>query len=501
MVGAPRVVNLEAVPPDVRAHLLGALPHAFAANRSRAKGLGWGIAFLLVLLFGLWFRSNGVTHDGWKLYAVTPFIVFAILAWLTAMPVVAWVRMRRSLTRAPLQGVFLSGANLVVATEHALTVFPFAQTQVVRGGTVLALSCMGHSFSFVFPDGRALQIEQQLKHNANALAHAQHYNDQQTLMALDPFAFVQPHAPPRPRRGAALLALPVALLSLPITYLCDRHIDDSWFERIRPDSYEIDYYKRSHGRHVEELRILVCESKFRIAETPPAIRAALVACPDFEAKAKEKLDNIYVKTRAQLESLPEKIRPVLLELLDASRAGTVAAKFVVHGPTAADLAAIDKQIDKARLTDIMHLAEGFDPETLSARQTQIRDMVLSAINELGPSETFRVAEDKAGMTGLTIGLTYSLEPLVKGNDVIVYRETGVSAVNRRFLGLRIHIELTLEGRTGAKYAVALDAEPAMSISHDTLASNKTIYNKLVDSALDDASTQLKTKMFPGLKKP
>jgi hypothetical protein len=74
-------------------------------------------------------------------------------------------------------------------------------------------------------------------------------------------------------------------------------------------------------------------------------------------------------------------------------------------------------------------------------------------------------------------------------------------VNRRFLGLRIHIALTLEGRTGAKYAIALDAEPANSISHDTMASNKTIYNKLVDSALDDASTQLKTKMFPGLKKP
>lgn len=494
------MVNLEAVPPDVRAHLLGALPHAFAANRSRAKGLGWGIAFLVIFLLALWFRGNGVRHDGYKLYAPTPFIAFGILGWLTAMPIVAWVRMRRSLARAPLQGVFLSGANIVVATERALTVFPFAQTQVARGGTLIALTCMGNTFSFAFPDGRALQVEQQLKHNANALAHAQHYNDQQTAMALDPFAFVQPHPAPRSARGAALLALPIALLTIPVIYLYDRHTDDAWYEGIRPDSYEIDYYKRSHGRHVEELRIKVCELKLAVAETPPAIRMAVTECPDFEPKAKEKLDNIYVKTRAQLEWLPEKIRPVLLELLDASRAGVVGATLVVHGPTHAELAGIDKLLDKAKLTDIMHLADSFDPEALSARETQIRDMVIEAINKLGPSETFRVAEDKAATTGLTIALTYSLGPLVKGNDVIVYRETGASSLNRRFLGLRIHIGLTLASRAGAKYDVDLDAEPANQISHETMASNKTIYNKLVDSALDDASVQLKTKMFPELKK-
>ena len=500
-MATPRVINLDALPPDARAHLVGGLPHAFASKPVRAKGLGIGITLIVVWMLAYWFHTKLVRHEGHKLYSPMTFIVFGLIAWLAVVPIVAYIRMKRSLGRAPNQGVYLIGANLVLATEHSLAIFPFAQAAVVRTGTAVAVTCFGQLYVFDFPDGRSFATEQQIKNNANALAHATYYNDQQTVAALDPFAAIAAHAPPRGIRSAWLLAVPGLLLALPITYLLDRMTDDGWYTSLSdsygPYDYASERYVRSGGRHVTEVKENQCNAQMALADTPPAIQLVMSTCPSAAAKGTEKLDNLYTKARAQLESQPAKAQPVLLELLDASRKGDVPAKFVVHGPTHADLAAIDKLLDKAKLPNIVRLADSFDPAALEHRETQLRDAIIVAINGLAPSATFRILDKPDPSPGLTIDMAYTLTPLVKGNDVIVYHETDVvSPSGRRFLGLTIHIDLTLQTAKGTKYAVSIDAAPPMSISNDQYASTKAIYNNLVDSALAEVTPKLKATMFP-----
>ena len=508
----PRVVNLDGLAPEARAHLLSGLPHAFGANRSRARGIGIAIVFMLITLGACAFHASGIKHD-WRprLYAPVTFGWFAFLVYLSVMPLVAWWRMRRSLARQPHQGVFLTGANLVVATEHMLTVLPFAQCQIQRVGPVVNFTSNGLLHSFTFVDGRAFQVESEAKNNANALAHAAHYGDQATMMRLDPFAYVPPLPAPHKPLASWIVALPAIALALPLMYGLEVMTDNSWYANLA--SYQEENYLISHGHHVEELREKLCLRLIDAATTPPALRSVLdkpkddysyrskLECADFKPKVDEKLENIYAKTRAELESQPAKARPVLIELLDASKKDTVTAKFVVHSPTQTDLKAIDTLVRNAKLRDIVGLADSFDPASLEKRAEQIRASVVTAINTLGPSETFRVVEDnKAESPGLTITLTYTLAPMVKGNDVIVYRETGTYAYasQQRFLGLTTHIELEIKGKSGAKYSVTVDADPAMSVSHGTGDTNQGIYNALADSALADLNTQLKTKLFPGV---
>lgn len=495
----PKVVNLGALPADVRAYLLGGLRGSFAVQPSRPRGIGWSIGFACVTWFVWWFHSSGHPSYGSKLYAPQTFIYMAVLALLTVLPTIAWFRMRRSLQRQPSQGVFLIGANTVVATEHDLTVFPFAQSTFQRVGINLSVICMGRIFTFALP-GRVFEVEQTAKANANALAAAAHYGDQAQVQALDPFQTLAATPPAKKPLPSWLIALPATTLSLPIVFLLERRIDDRWFDDAQQylSKYDVERYVSAGGRHGEELHRKLCDQTLAHAETPPAIREVLKDCSDYQAEIDQKLANLYAKIRAQLESMPAKSRPVLIELLDASIKGPVTAKFVVTPPTAADLKDIDNRLAKARITDVVKLTGNFDASSMDARTSAIRDAIIREINALGPSEAFRVVDDdKAVSPGLTITLAYTLEPMIQGDQVIIYRETGIGAYRSTvFLGLRTHIELKLATKSGASYSIAVDAEPQAHVSHDTSASDRGIYNAITDSAFEDLHKALKAKLFP-----
>lgn len=495
----PKVVNLGALPADVRAYLLGGLRGSFAVQLSRARGWGWSIAFACVMAIVWFFHSDGHPSYGSKLYAPTTFVYMGFFAFLTVMPTIAFIRMRKSLQRQPSQGVFLIGANTVVATEQELTIFPFAQSQFSRVAINLSVTCMGRVFTFALP-GRVFEVEQTAKANANALAAAVHYGDQAQIQALDPFIALAATPPAKKPLPSWLIALPATTLSLPLVFVLERRIDDRWYESAQRylSKYDVERYVEAGGRHGDELHHALCDQELKAAETPPAIRHVLEDCKDYQGEIDQKLANLYAKIRVQLEAMPAKSRPVLIELLDASIKGPVTAKFVVSPPTAAELKDIDKRLDKGRINDVVRLTGNFDPSSMDSRTKAIRDAIVNEINALGPSEAFRVVEDdKAESPGLTITLAYSLEPMIQGDQIIIYRETGLGAARSTvFLGLRTHIELKLQSKSGASYSIAVDAEPQAHVSHDTSASDRGIYNAITDSAFDDLHKALKAKLFP-----
>lgn len=295
MVGAPRVVVIDSIDPQMRAFLIDALRRPLAATRPPPnRGRMWGVLLGIAGLAGYALRSAMLEGgDDIQFYSPVAFGVAAVVAYLVGVLFVSGQRAAQSLRRLPQQGTFAVGTNIVVATERTHTVYSFADLERLEvvsqdrtGGLSLIARAGGITFTFAFNDKRrAFDVEQQIRHNITAMDRAFQTADARTVMQLDPYAYI-PASAAAPKRPitAWLVALPVALASLPLSYAVDRMADDAAFDKCKshPSGRACTLYRHHGGRHEAEVMTVICTS-FLTSPPPYYDRTAVQQmCKDVE---------------------------------------------------------------------------------------------------------------------------------------------------------------------------------------------------------------------------
>jgi hypothetical protein len=296
MAEAPRVVVIDSIDPQMRAYLIGALGQPIAVTPPAPnRGRMWGVLLAIAGLAAYALRSAMLEGgDGIQFYSPFAFGGAACVAYLVGVLFISGHRRAKSLRRLPQQGTFAVGTNLVVATEHTHTVYSFADLERLEvvsqesrhGGLTLLARVAGVTFTFAFADKRrAFDVEQHIHHNITAMDKAFQAADSRTVMQLDPYAYIAASAatPKRPVSGW-LVALPVALVSLPISLLVDFLADEAAFEKCKahPEGRACTLYRHRGGRHEADVKAVICNSF--LTSPPPYYDRASVdqMCKDVE---------------------------------------------------------------------------------------------------------------------------------------------------------------------------------------------------------------------------
>jgi hypothetical protein len=167
----------------------------------------------------------------------------------------------------------------VLATERVHTVYSFADVESLEvlshaaggGGLTLSVRIAGIFWSFVYYDKRtAFEVDNQIRTNIARMDQAFQRADSAAVIALDPYAYIVPHAVAQKRPANRwLLAVPVAALSVPIVYAVDRTADDSVFDHCKQyvQSRRCSRYQHRNGRHEAAMKQLVCDAEIANAKS------------------------------------------------------------------------------------------------------------------------------------------------------------------------------------------------------------------------------------------
>lgn len=494
---------------------------------ARSKGILWGCILLPLFLIGLFFTNssaksmfgNGSFYGGPVNYIVLSLFLVPALGFL----LFAIIQNGR-LKRAPWMGDYLVGANVVRAGSNAIELYPASSLQKVemRGtSTNLFVTNAGKQFVFPFRD----------------LSHAR-WGEQQVQMGaqqpVDPFAFVVQQGGGKmdgPNLGWVIGAVLGIGLVIPIRYMMGAAADEHVFNEI---SYEYEYQAEGYlgrgGKHEAEVSKKLCDKKVEKAKTPPELNAILkkseneyeysysysrhVDCSTHKAEITAKIDAIYTAARKELETrVPEKAKPLLLALLDQSKAGSVKTKVTVIGPDQEELKKVDGVARGGDYGVIVPLGKAFDKGALAAREGQVKGKLLSSLNGLVKDNLLSVTEvtNTTDKPALEATIEYHLVPKTRNGELIVYRwepdytnPLSKKESDETYLGLTIQFSVKMK-LGDITYDVDFEAPAASNFSVDTgtygLASSASVYTRMVDTALDNTQENMSKRVFEKSEEP